>query len=76
MSSINPHKTLALSFEHGLSRIWEPSIDEVTVEAVTVANLFTFIISRVTRRVTYRGLSGEQLTSPHASLKGGTPVQP
>jgi len=39
MRAINPHERLAPGCHHILRRIIEPSVDEVAVEAVALANL-------------------------------------
>jgi len=39
MCAINPHERLSLCLQQGLPRILEPTVDEITVEAVSLANL-------------------------------------
>ena len=37
--AINPHKRLSLCLQHVLRRVLEPAVDEITMEAVSLADL-------------------------------------
>ena len=73
MRAINAHEALAFRFQHVQRSVLVPTIDEIAMVAVPVANLSG----------NYHRLSSWDenkvncgLTSPQANLKGGTPFQP
>lgn len=45
MRTINSHERLSLRFEHRLSRVFIPPIDEVAMETIPVADLLAVQVS-------------------------------
>lgn len=74
MRPIDAHETLPFSLKQVHLCIIEPSVDEVAMETVSIANLYqqsTHTHSRV-----LHGSKKKHCTSPQANLKGGTPFHP
>jgi hypothetical protein len=70
MCAVNSHEALSLRLQHILRSIWKPAVDEISMEAISIANLYTVLAH------SYIQVVSRYHTSPQANLNGGTPLHP